>query len=65
MLGVGITNAIVTARSMLDRNFKAQNPPQNPLQTSAAYASYLGLSANLRYQVGFSIQTFLLYTGLM
>ena len=51
MLGVGITNALTTVRSMLDSNFKSQNPPQNPVSTSAAYASYLGTSANFRYQV--------------
>ncbi|KAK9825953.1 hypothetical protein WJX74_000859 [Apatococcus lobatus] len=51
MLGVGITNALTAVRSMLDSNFKAQNPPQNPITTSAAYASYLGTSANFRYQV--------------
>lgn len=51
MLGVGITNALTSVRSMLDSNFQSQNPPQNPITTSAAYASYLGTSANFRYQV--------------
>ena len=54
MLGVGITNLLITVRSMLDPDFQSQNAPQNPLTTSAAYASYLGTSANLRYQVGTS-----------
>ncbi len=51
MLAVGITNALIAIRSMLDSNYRSQNPAQNPLTTSAAYASYLGTSANLRYQV--------------
>ena len=38
-------------RKRLDPDFKAQNPPQNVLAMSAAYASYMASSSNIRYQV--------------
>ena len=36
---------------MLDPDFKAPNPPQNVVNMSAAYATYMASSSNLRYQV--------------
>ncbi|KAK9848846.1 hypothetical protein WJX84_001462 [Apatococcus fuscideae] len=51
LLGVGITNVLVGFRQFLDPSFIPLNPPQDVLKTSAAYASYMALSSNLRYQV--------------
>jgi len=38
-------------RKKLDPEFKSQNPPQNVFAMSAAYATYMASSSNLRYQV--------------
>jgi hypothetical protein len=51
LLGVGITNALVAARSLLDPSFVPLNDPQNVLVMSAAYGSYMATSSNLRYQI--------------
>ncbi|KAK9841460.1 hypothetical protein WJX74_006158 [Apatococcus lobatus] len=51
LLGVGITNCLISARQVLDPSFVPLNPPQDVLKTSAAYASYMALSSNLRYQL--------------
>lgn len=51
LLGVGVTNALIAARQLLDPSFTPLNEPQNVLVMSAAYASYMASSSNLRYQV--------------
>lgn len=51
LFGVGCTNALIFARQLLDSGFQPQNPPQDVFTMSAAYASYMALSSNLRYQV--------------
>lgn len=51
LIGVGATQALTFARQALDPNFHSTNPPQNVLNVSAAYASYMAISSNLRYQV--------------
>eukprot|EP01024_Parvocaulis_polyphysoides_P019945 TRINITY_DN19137_c0_g1_i2.p3 TRINITY_DN19137_c0_g1~~TRINITY_DN19137_c0_g1_i2.p3 ORF type:complete len:210 (-),score=20.83 TRINITY_DN19137_c0_g1_i2:404-1033(-) len=51
LLGVGITNALIALRLQVDPSFKQLNPSQNVLATSAAYASYMATSSNLRYQI--------------
>lgn len=51
MLGVGITNALVTVRQMLDPTWAPPNKPQDVLHTSAAYGVYMSVSSNLRYQI--------------
>lgn len=51
LIGVGATQALTIARQALDPNYHSTNPPQNVLNVSAAYASYMAISSNLRYQV--------------
>ena len=51
LLGVSATNALVAARQFLDPSFSPPNAPQDALAMSAAYASYMAVSSNLRYQV--------------
>lgn len=51
LFGVGCTNAIVFVRQLLDSGFHPQNAPQDVFTMSAAYASYMALSSNLRYQL--------------
>ena len=51
LLGVSMTNAICGARQFLDPAWAPPNAPQDVLTMSAAYASYMAVSSNLRYQV--------------
>lgn len=51
LLGVGITNALIMARQMLDPSFVPLNDPQNVVVMSAAYGTYMASSSNLRYQI--------------
>lgn len=52
MIGVGVTNALLGVRQMMDPTFKPPNTPQDVVSTSAAYGVYMSVSSNLRYQVG-------------
>ncbi|KDD71189.1 hypothetical protein H632_c5607p0, partial [Helicosporidium sp. ATCC 50920] len=51
LLGVGVTNAIVTLRARLDPSYRPLNAPQDVAVMSAAYGAYMASSANLRYQI--------------
>jgi len=51
LLGVSMTNGLCAARQMLDPAWAPPNAPQDVLTMSAAYASYMAVSSNLRYQV--------------
>ena len=50
-VGVGATNLLGSIRQMLNPEATSPNPPQDVLTMSAAYASYMAVSSNLRYQV--------------
>ncbi|MCJ1422139.1 hypothetical protein MMC29_000018 [Sticta canariensis] len=50
MIGVGATQALSAIRTFLDPEFSTPNPPQSVLSVSAAYASFMGINSNLRYQ---------------
>lgn len=49
--GVGVTNALLTMRQIIDPTLVAPNKPQNVVATSAAYGLYMSVSSNLRYQI--------------
>lgn len=51
MIGVGVTNALLGVRQMLDPTFKPVNTAQDVVSTSLAYGVYMSVSSNLRYQV--------------
>lgn len=51
LTGVGITNALIAVRQLADPSWQPLNAPQNVLVMSAAYASYMATSSNLRYQI--------------
>lgn len=51
LLGVGITNALIGMRQMLDPSFVPLNAPQNVIVMAAAYGLYMATSSNLRYQI--------------
>jgi hypothetical protein len=51
MLGVGITNALIWLRSVINPEQTIDNSQaQNPLVVSSAYATYMATSSNMRYQ---------------
>jgi hypothetical protein len=50
MLGVLITNALVWIRTQFSSGY-VDPRTQNPLKVSAAYATYMATSSNIRYQV--------------
>jgi hypothetical protein len=49
--GVGLTNALIAVRQMVDAGWAPPNTPQDILSTSLAYGVYMSVSSNLRYQV--------------
>lgn len=49
--GVAITNSLIKLREIMDPTFKNRNPPQDLVKMSFAYATYMAVSANLRYQI--------------
>ncbi|GLI69134.1 hypothetical protein VaNZ11_013689 [Volvox africanus] len=51
MIGVGVTNALLGVRQMMDPSLAPPNAPQNVVATSGAYGVYMSISSNLRYQV--------------
>ncbi|KAK9809869.1 hypothetical protein WJX72_000680 [[Myrmecia] bisecta] len=51
LLGVGVTNAIIFVRHLLDPSWAPPNDPQDVLMLSLAYVSYMAVSSNIRYQV--------------
>jgi hypothetical protein len=51
LLGVSFTNGLIAVRQLVDPAWSPPNAPQDVLTMSAAYASYMAVSSNLRYQV--------------
>ncbi|EFJ52087.1 hypothetical protein VOLCADRAFT_79235 [Volvox carteri f. nagariensis] len=51
MIGVGVTNALLAVRQLMDPSLAPPNAPQNVVATSAAYGVYMSISSNLRYQI--------------
>jgi hypothetical protein len=51
LVGVGITNALIGLRQLLDPTFLPLNQAQDVVTTSLAYGAYMATSSNLRYQV--------------
>lgn len=49
LIGVGITNALIGLRQMLDPSFMPLNQAQNVAATSMAYGAYMATSSNLRW----------------
>lgn len=48
MIGVGITNALIGLRQMLDPTFVPLNQAQDVVNTSLAYGAYMATSSNIR-----------------
>ncbi|XP_078442539.1 protein RETICULATA-RELATED 4, chloroplastic-like [Wolffia australiana] len=51
LVGTGATNALITVRKALDKDFAGEAEDVPILSTSAAYGVYMAVSSNLRYQV--------------
>ncbi|XP_050210755.1 protein RETICULATA-RELATED 4, chloroplastic-like [Mercurialis annua] len=51
MVGVGMTNVLINARKMLDKDFAGEAEDVPILSTSFGYGVYMAVSSNLRYQV--------------
>lgn len=49
--GTAISNGLLLLRKKMDPNFKSQNQPPNVLFNAATWATHMGISSNLRYQV--------------
>ena len=51
LVGVSATNGLIALRQALDPAWAPPNAPQDVWTMSAAYAAYMAVSSNLRYQV--------------
>ena len=49
--GTAISNGLLLLRKKMDPDFKSQNKPPNVLFNAATWATHMGISSNLRYQV--------------
>ncbi|XP_042481634.1 protein RETICULATA-RELATED 4, chloroplastic-like [Macadamia integrifolia] len=51
LVGTGITNALMSARKAVDKEFSGEAEDVPVLSTSVAYGVYMAVSSNLRYQI--------------
>lgn len=51
LTGTAISNGLTMLREKLDPNFRAQNTPPNVVLNAATWATHMGVSSNLRYQI--------------
>ncbi|KAK8614410.1 hypothetical protein V6N13_122767 [Hibiscus sabdariffa] len=52
LIGVGVTNTLISARKVLDKSFAEEAEDSMPvLTTSFQYGVYMAVSSNLRYQI--------------
>ncbi|XP_043692437.1 protein RETICULATA-RELATED 4, chloroplastic-like [Telopea speciosissima] len=51
LVGTGITNALISARKAVDKDFAGEAEDVPVLSTSVAYGVYMAVSSNLRYQI--------------
>ncbi|EXB95296.1 hypothetical protein L484_007940 [Morus notabilis] len=51
LVGTGVTNALITARKVIDKSFAGEAEDVPVLPTSVAYGVYMSVSSNLRYQI--------------
>ncbi|KAK8918306.1 hypothetical protein KSP39_PZI021204 [Platanthera zijinensis] len=51
LVGTGITNVLIKARKVLDKNFAGEAEEVPLIETSVAYGVYMSISSNLRYQI--------------
>ncbi|KAK1293179.1 hypothetical protein QJS10_CPB17g01864 [Acorus calamus] len=51
LIGTGVTNLLINARKVFDKDFAGEAEDVPILSTSAAYGVYMAVSSNLRYQI--------------
>ncbi|MCO5588568.1 hypothetical protein L7F22_042525 [Adiantum nelumboides] len=51
LVGTGMTNALISVRKLIDKDFAGQAEDVPILSTSLAYGVYMAVSSNLRYQI--------------
>ena len=51
VFGVAVTNSLMAARQLLDKNFHPPNQPQGVIITSIGYGTFMAWNSNLRYQL--------------
>ncbi|XP_020598566.1 protein RETICULATA-RELATED 4, chloroplastic [Phalaenopsis equestris] len=51
LVGTGVTNALIKARKLLDKDFAVEAEEVPLVETSIAYGVYMAVSSNLRYQI--------------
>ncbi|KAL5719709.1 Protein RETICULATA-RELATED 4 [Ranunculus cassubicifolius] len=51
LVGTGVTNALIKARTAVDKSFEGDAESIPVVQTSVAYGVYMAISSNLRYQI--------------
>ncbi|KAJ3669239.1 hypothetical protein LUZ60_011189 [Juncus effusus] len=51
LVGTGVTNALISARKMLDKDYAGTAEDVPIISTSVAYGIYMSVSSNLRYQI--------------
>ncbi|GMN53656.1 hypothetical protein TIFTF001_022776 [Ficus carica] len=51
LIGTGVTNALITARKVINKSFAGEAEDVPILSTSVAYGVYMSVSSNLRYQI--------------
>ncbi|XP_072959097.1 protein RETICULATA-RELATED 4, chloroplastic-like [Typha angustifolia] len=51
LIGTGVTNALIKARTAVDKDFAGETEDIPIVSTSVAYGVYMAISSNLRYQI--------------
>ncbi|KAL5704283.1 Protein RETICULATA-RELATED 4 [Ranunculus cassubicifolius] len=51
LVGTAVTNALIKARTAVDKSFEGDAEQIPVVQTSVAYGVYMAISSNLRYQI--------------
>jgi hypothetical protein len=51
IVGTAMSNSLLAIRQRLDKNFQSQNEAPNVLLNAGVWATHMGVSSNLRYQL--------------
>ena len=51
IVGTATSNGLLAVRKALDKNFESQNEAPNVLLNAGTWATHMGVSSNVRYQI--------------
>ena len=51
IVGTATSNGLLAVRQALDKNFESQNEAPNVLLNAGTWATHMGISSNIRYQI--------------